>query len=446
MNTIPLIIGLGKTGISLAKYLAKSAETLYILESSPNNKYLKELKDLEVEYILNPEISERTFKLISRIHPSPGVSMKNEAFQYAKNLNIPIQTDIDLYLKNSQSYNILVTGTNGKTTTVSMLEHLLKGFFKDKSISAIGNIGKPVLDFLDKKLDIAIIEISSFQIEASSRLNSDIGILLNISEDHIDRHKDYSTYKALKKRVLKDSKRRIASDFLLRADTARTSFTDYKKQFSDKYFLKNPIFEKWPIHDINNLKAALTAVDVMLYENNRAQVSSHRGNSMPVLDEAFRIISSFKRQPHRFELIENNSGVIYINDSKATNIDATLKAIESSRNLNKEGRIFLICGGDLKGQKLKNNLYLRSTPKFTSKFEEIEKCFIYGKDKELLKEKLSNLTSCICCDDLDSAYSLANEESQIGDLVLLSPACSSTDMFEDYRERGHRFKELVKRS
>ena len=94
--------------------------------------------------------------------------MDHEAFQYAKNLNIPIQTDIDIYLKNSQSYNILVTGTNGKTTTVSMLEHLLHGFLKDKSISAIGNIGKPVLDSLEQKIDIAIIEISSFQIEASS--------------------------------------------------------------------------------------------------------------------------------------------------------------------------------------------------------------------------------------------------------------------------------------
>ena len=418
--------------------MAKSAESLYILEQSPKEKYLKELKDLEVECILNPEISERTFKLISRIHPSPGVSMEHEAFKYAKNLNIPIQTDIDLYLTNSQSYNILITGTNGKTTTVSMLEHLLRGFFKDKSISAIGNIGKPVLDFLDRKLDIAIIEISSFQIEASSRLNSDIGILLNISQDHIDRHKSYSTYKSLKKRVLKDSKTRITSDYH-RVD--RMSFIDYEKSFKDEDFLKNPIFEKWPIHDINNLKAALTALDVVLHESNRSTVSSHRGTSMPLLDEAFSIISSFKRQPHRFELIEKNSGVLYINDSKATNIDATLKAIESSRNLNKEGRIFLICGGDLKGQKLEINGFLNRS---TSKFEEIEKCFIYGKDKELLKEKLSNLTSCICCDNLDSAYSLAKQASEKGDLILLSPGCSSTDMFKDYQERGNRFKELIK--
>ncbi len=438
MNKIPLIIGLGKTGVSLAKYLAKSAETLYILESSPNNKYLKELKDLDIKYILNPEISEKTFKLISSLHPSPGVSIEHEAFQYAKNLNIPIQTDINMYLTNSQSYNILVTGTNGKTTTVSMLEHLLRGFFKDKSILAIGNIGKPVLDFLDNKLDIAIIEISSFQIEASSRLNSDIGILLNISQDHIDRHKDYSTYKSLKKRVLKDSNSRITIDA---HKVDRKSFIDYKKSFKDEDFLKNPIFEKWPIHDINNLKAALTALSIVQYENNKVPALSRHGHSKPVLDEAFRIISSFKRQPHRFELIENNSGVLYINDSKATNIDATLKAIESSRNLNKEGKIFLICGGDLKGQKLDHNVYLNSR---TSKFKEIETCFIYGKDKEILKEKLSNITSCFCCDDLDSAYSLAKKESKKGDLILLSPACSSTDMFADYRERGNRFKGLIK--
>ena len=420
--------------------MAESVESLYILDESPKDKYLKQLQDLEVEYILNPEISERTFKLISRILPSPGVSMEHEAFKYAQSLNIPIQSDIDLYLENSQSYNILVTGTNGKTTTVSMLEHLLRGFFKDKSISAIGNIGKPVLDFLDKNLDIAIIEISSFQIESSSRLNSDIGILLNISQDHIDRHKDYSTYRSLKKRVLKDSKSRITIDA---HKVDRKSFIDYKKSFKDEDFLKNPIFENWPIHDIDNLKAALTALSIVQYENNRVTVLSHSGDSMPVLDEAFSIISSFKKQPHRFELIENNGGVIYINDSKATNIDATLKAIESSRTLNKEHRIFLICGGDLKGQKLDHNVTLNSR---TSKFKEIEKCFIYGKDKELLNDKLSNLTNCICCEDLDSAYSLAEQESEKGDLILLSPGCSSTDMFSDYRQRGNRFKELIQRT
>jgi len=431
LNKIPLIIGLGKTGISLAKYLAKSEETLYILESSPNNKYLKELKDLEIHCILNPEVSERNFKLISRIYPSPGVSMRHEAFQHAKNLNIPIQTDMDIYLKNSQSYNILVTGTNGKTTTVSMLEHLLQAFLKDKSISAIGNIGKPVLDFLDQKIDIAIIEVSSFQIEASSRLESEIGILLNVEEDHIDRHKSFETYKSLKLRVLQESNINISK---LENKIIGKEFYDYENYFPESYILNNPTLNKWPIHDVFNLKASLLALKFILEEKENLEISDIND----FLDKAIGIIASFKKQPHRFEVLGKVNDVIYINDSKATNFDATLKSIESSRNLNKEGNIYLICGGDLKEQGL--------SKKKAVIFKEIKKCFIYGKDKNIIKELLSNFTNCVSCDDLDSAYSLAKKKSQIGDLVLLSPACSSTDMFEDYRERGLRFKELVKQS
>ena len=431
MNKIPLIIGLGKTGVSLAKYLAKTAKTLYILESCPDNKYLNELKDLDIHYILNPEISERNFKLISRIHPSPGVSMEHEAFQHAKNLNIPIQTDIDIYLKNSQSYNILVTGTNGKTTTVSMLEHLLHGFLKDKSISAIGNIGKPVLDFLDQKIDIAIIEISSFQIEASSELESEIGILLNIEEDHLDRHKSFEIYKSLKLRVLRNSNINISK---LENKIAGKEFYDYEEYFPESHFLNNPTLKKWPIHDFFNLKASLLALKFILEEIENIEIS----DVAHFLDRAIGIIASFKKLPHRFEVLEQVDDVTYVNDSKATNFDATLKSIESSRNLNKEGDIYLICGGDLKEQNLsKENAVI---------FKEIKKCFIYGKDKDQIKELLSYFTNCISCDDLDSAYSLAKEESKMGDLVLLSPACSSTDMFADYRERGLTFKELVKRS
>ena len=431
MNKIPLILGLGKTGVSFAKYLAKAEENIYILESSPNDKYLNELKNLDIHYILNPKISERTFKLISRIYPSPGVSLEHTAFQYAKNLNIPIQTDIDIYLSNSQSYNILVTGTNGKTTTVSMLEHLLKGFLIDKSISAIGNIGKPVLDFLDQKIDIAIIEVSSFQIEASSGLESEIGILLNVEEDHIDRHKSFEIYKSLKLRVLQKSTINISK---LENKIAGKEFYDYEEYFPESHILNNPTLKKWPIHDVFNLKASLLALQFILEEKENLEISDVND----FLDEAIEIISSFEKLPHRFEVLEQVNDVTYVNDSKATNFDATLKSIESSRNLNKEGDIYLICGGDLKEQNLsKENAVI---------FKEIKKCFIYGKDKVLIKELLSHFTNCVSCADLDSAYSLAKEESGIGDLVLLSPACSSTDMFEDYQERGLRFKELVKRS
>tara|TARA_Y100001970_G_C14221923_1_gene853208 strand:- start:399 stop:1694 length:1296 start_codon:yes stop_codon:yes gene_type:complete len=431
LNKIPLIIGLGKTGVSLAKYLAKSEETLYIFENSPNDIFLNELKDLDINFVLNPEISERTFKVISTIYPSPGVSKEHEVFQYAKKFNIPIQTDIDIFLRNSQSYNIIVTGTNGKTTTVSMLEHLLRGFLKDKSVSAIGNIGKPVLDFLDKKLDISIIEISSFQIESSSELDSEIGILLNIEEDHLDRHKSFAIYKSLKKRVLKESNINIST---IEHKIVGKKFYNYENYFPEFNMVKTQILEKWPLHDVINLKAALVALYLIL--EHKENIVIHDINDF--LDKAIKIISSFKKQPHRFEVIENINDILHINDSKATNFDATLKSIESCRNLNKEGNIFLICGGDLKGQQLNKNT--------ASNFNDINKCFIFGKDKRILKEVLSDFTSCFCCDDLDSAYLLASEESKAGDIILLSPICSSTDMFKDYRERGNRFKEIMKQS
>ena len=431
MNKIPLIIGLGKTGVSLVKHLSKSVETLYIIESSPNDIYLDELKGLDIKYILNPEISETTLKLISKIYPSPGVRADHEVFQYAKNFNIPIETDIDIYLKNSNSYNILVTGTNGKTTTVSMLEHLLRGFLKDTSVSAIGNIGKPVLGFLDQEIDIAIIEISSFQIDLSSKLDSEIGILLNIEEDHLDRHKSFVIYKSLKKRVLKESNINIST---AEHKIAGKKFYDYENYFPEFNNVKSQTIKEWPLHDIFNLKAALVALHLILeYKEN---IVIHDINDF--LDKAIKIITSFKKPPHRFEVLENINDILYINDSKATNFDATFKSIESCRILNKEGNIFLICGGDLKGQQLNRNN--------ASNFYEINKCFIYGKDKSILKQVLSDFTSCFCCDDLDSAYSLAREESKAGDIILFSPLCSSTDMFKDYRERGNRFKELVKQS
>ncbi len=415
----------------MSKHLAKSEEILYICESSPNFQYLNELNDLNIRYILNPEISEKTFKLISTIYPSPGISLEHEVFKYAKKLDIPIQTDIDIYLRNSQSYNILVTGTNGKTTTVSMLEHLLKGFLKDKSVAAIGNIGKPVLDFLEQKIDIAIIEISSFQIEASSELNSEIGILLNIEEDHLDRHKSLEVYKSLKTRVLKESSINIATlDYKL----AGKKFYDYENYFSDYNIPRVTSLEQWPAHDFNNFKAALVALKLTLNQTENIEIE----DSNFFLDKALKTISSFKKQPHRFELLENVDGILHVNDSKATNFDATVKSIESCRNLNKESSIFLICGGDLKGQQLQK--------KDASTFSEIKKCFIYGKDKETLKKTLSNFTDCICCDDIDSAYMLSKEESKVGDIILLSPLCSSTDMFSDYRERGNRFKGLINKT
>ena len=429
MNKIPAIIGLGKTGISLAKHLSKSNNNLFIYESSLNSKSLKELKDIDVDFVLNPEFSERAINSISVIYPSPGISKDHEILKYAKDFNIPIQTDMDIYLNNSSSFKILITGTNGKTTTACMLEHILKEHLKDKSVEVMGNIGKPVLDFLDKKIDVAIIEISSFQIESCSKLNSDIGILLNIEEDHLDRHKSFNIYRSLKRRVLAESKINISYKEQQINDKKFYDFEDY---FSEFDFSNNPALKNWPTHDISNLKAALlaTALTIKYIEKNAVSDLNN------FLSRSLERMVSFSKKAHRFEMIEDEDGVLHINDSKATNFSATVQSIESSSKLHKEGDIYLLCGGDFKSQNI-------DKAKATI-FNDIKRCFIFGKDKKILEELLSDFTDCICCDNLDDAYFLAKQESIKGDIILLSPACASIDMFKDYQDRGNRFKELMK--
>ena len=429
MNKIPAIIGLGKTGISLAKHLSKFNNTLFIFESSPNSKSLKELKDIDIDFVLNPELSDKIINSISVLYPSPGISTDQEIFKYAKDSNIPVQTDMDIYLNNSSSFKILITGTNGKTTTACMLEHILKEHLKDKSVEVMGNIGKPVLDFLDKKIDVSIIEISSFQIESCSKLYSDIGILLNIEEDHIDRHKSFKIYRSLKRRVLAESNINISYE---QQQIKGNRFYDFEDYFSEFDFSNNSALKNWPTHDISNLKAALLASDLTIKHIEENEVSDLNN----FLSRSLESMASFNKKAHRFEMIEDEDGVLHINDSKATNFSATVKSIESSSKLNKEGDIYLLCGGDFKSQSIDK---VKATV-----FNDIKKCFIFGKDKKILEELLSDFTNCICCENLDDAYFLAKQESINGDIILLSPACASIDMFKDYQDRGNRFKELMK--
>ena len=429
MNKIPAIIGLGKTGISLAKHLSKFNNTLFIFESSPNSKSLKELKDIDIDFVLNPELSDKIINSISVLYPSPGISKDHEIFRYAKDSNIPVQTDMDIYLNNSSSFKILITGTNGKTTTACMLEHILKGHLKDKSVEVMGNIGKPVLDFLDKKIDVSIIEISSFQIESCSKLYSDIGILLNIEEDHIDRHKSFKIYRSLKRRVLAESNINISYE---QQQIKGNRFYDFEDYFSEFDFSNNSALKNWPTHDISNLKAALLASDLTIKHIEENEVSDLNN----FLSRSLESMASFNKKAHRFEMIEDEDGVLHINDSKATNFSATVQSIESSSKLNKEGDIYLLCGGDFKSQSIDK---VKATI-----FNDIKKCFIFGKDKKILEELLSDFTNCICCENLDDAYFLAKQESINGDIILLSPACASIDMFKDYQDRGNRFKELMK--
>ena len=425
---IPLVIGFGVTGKSIINYLAASHTEIFLIEEWEENPSLEEIKDIELKVHINPDINDELFQNISRIYSSPGVSSKHEIFSHAKKHNIKVSSDIEEYLTVQEGVKVLVTGTNGKTSTCLLLETLFKSVFPSLKISVLGNIGKPVLPHIKDDIDISIIEVSSFQLELLNEIEFDIGLLLNIEQDHMDRYLSYQDYKNIKFLVLKYALFNISYDD---TDGRLSNPLNYKDMDIPQVVLELPTFKDWPMHDIENLRASLAVLKC--YYENFDNSSFDELNLAKILERAFM---NFRKPPHRFEIIENSIGINFINDSKATNLDAMLKAIQAVNELKKDQEsISLICGGDLKEQ----DTNLTSLTSVSS----VSRVLIYGKDKEVLFESMRQYTECLLVNDLEEAVMEAKKLSKEGDYVMLSPACSSLDMFINYQERGDKFKRLI---
>ena len=424
---IPLVIGLGITGRSLVNYLANIHKEIVIIEDSIDQALLDEIKQPNLTLHVNPSINDDLLRKISTIYPSPGIPTDHDIFSYASKFDIEISSDIQEFIKFNSSRKILVTGTNGKTSTCLIIKSLFENFLPDLNTLVMGNIGEPVLDNINKNIDISIIEVSSFQLELLKEIEFDIGLLLNIEEDHIDRHLNFENYKKIKYSVLKNSSFNISFDS---NNLFQKDFRNYKNINLPLDFFESKMFKKWPIHDIDNLKASLAVIDC--YCENFTSLSLEDFNVTKELEFAF---DEFLKPPHRFEFLGNISGINFINDSKATNIDAMLKAIRSANEIKNNGDIHLICGGDLKNQKI-TSLNLNEVQKVTN-------AIIFGKDKEIIYRSINQFAECIVVSDLKEAVHLAIKLSKEGDCIMLSPACSSLDMYKDYAERGNEFKKIV---
>lgn len=424
---IPLVIGLGITGRSLVNYLANIHKEIVIIEDSIDQALLDEIKQPNLTLHVNPSINDDLFRKISTVYPSPGIPTDHDILSYASKFDIQISSDIQEYIKFNSSRKILVTGTNGKTSTCLIIKSLFENFLPDLKTLVMGNIGEPVLDNLHKNIDISIIEISSFQLELLTEIEFDIGLLLNIEEDHIDRHLNFENYKKIKYSVLKNSFFNISFDS---NNLFQKDFRNYKNINLPLDLFESKIFKKWPIHDIDNLKASLAVIDC--YCENFTSLSLEDFNVTKKLESAF---DNFLKPQHRFEFLGNLNGINFINDSKATNIDAMLKAIGSVNEIKNSGDIHLICGGDLKHQKI-TSLNLNEVQK-------VKSAIIYGKDKEIIYRSINQFAECSVVSDLKEAVNLAVKLSKEGDYIMLSPACSSLDMYKDYAERGNEFKKIV---
>lgn len=441
MNNIKnaIIVGLGKSGLSAAEFLLQKGYSVVGFDDViDNNKFKQEIVRLQ-NLGLKVKKELDTFDFVDKplVIISPGIPPTHRAIVLAKKHHSEILGEVELacrYLNNH--FCIGITGTNGKTTVTLLIEHILKECgIKAK---AVGNVGLPLTSQLSTKtlsdVDVFVIELSSFQLESMMTPVLNIGLLLNITPDHLDRYPSMEAYMMAKFKIaqilktngicyineqLEEKMQKVFPTFPLKFfgfNKRNYLYTDgmtfYKNgsqygSVPSKYKLKKT-------HDLENILAAFSIC-----------------NHFEINPECFsQAIESFQKPQHRIEFVRCLEGVSYYNDSKGTNVDAVIKAVKSL-----EGEILLIAGGVDKGFD-----YFEWLNVFPRKVKAV---YVIGEAARKIELQLKNHVPVEIAEDLDKAVAMARKNASPGNHVLLSPGCASYDMFLDYEHRGHEFKRIV---
>ncbi|HZJ85118.1 MAG TPA: UDP-N-acetylmuramoyl-L-alanine--D-glutamate ligase [Syntrophomonadaceae bacterium] len=440
-----LVIGLGKSGVASAMVLAKKGAIVIacdIKRPDSMREIMEELLANKIETLVGtyPDVKKEGYDMLVL---SPGVPLTIEPVRVAIRQGIPVIGEIELayLLKKPDLQMFAITGTNGKTTTTALLQSILK----KSGINAIaaGNIGTPltlIADSMEK--GIISVELSSFQLETINKFKPSIASILNITPDHLDRHKTMSAYIKAKSNIFTNQD---ASDYAILnfEDKILRKLAEEVKAsiiyFSSEQTLKEGVFIKDNIimANINKTLINICNVDEILLKgkHNLENILCASAMALAAQVEPRHIataLKSFTSVRHRMEEIAENNGVIYVNDSKATNPESALKAIEAFTE-----PIILISGGRNKGASF-DEFARALSPK-------VKALILLGEAKEEIKSAAiaQNYKNIYEVNSLDEGVRLAHHLSQVGDVVLLSPACASWDMFDNYEQRGDLFRELV---
>lgn len=442
-----LVVGLAKTGISTAKFLHKMGAKVAATDSAPASKIkgLDELKKIGIEVETGGH-SLKHFLNAGMIVLSPGVPPDIEPLQEAKKNGVEVISEIELACNFIKEPIVAIAGTNGKTTTTTLIGKIFEA--GGNKVFVGGNIGLPLIEYAvgGERADYLVVEVSSFQLEGIRKFRPHIAILLNITEDHLDRYASFDEYAAAKFRLFENMDEEDVAivnieDSVINSKFIRLRRTQKQKfktmPFSSANILRQGIYysngnivysfggteEAYPIknfklkgiHNIENIMAAIGAA-----------------RTCGVLrDVILKTVEEFKGLPHRMELIRDINGVAYYNDSKGTNIGALQKSLEGF-----DAPVILIAGGKDKGGD-----YRVLSDLIKGK---VKSLILLGEAKDKIKAAFDGLTEIVVVDSLRDAVNTASSKAAEGDVVLLSPACSSFDMFKDYKERGEIFRRLVK--
>lgn len=441
-NQRVLVVGLGKSGVASALFLKARGARVTVSDTKSQDELRGEIPKL-LDAGITVETGghgERTFRGQDLIVVSPGVPADAPQLAQARGQGIPVIGEIELAARFLKGHIVAITGSNGKTTTTALTGEVISMGGWESLVG--GNIGTPAISLVDESTDDSyiVLEVSSFQLETIQSFHPFIAVVLNITPDHLDRHSTFQAYVDAKACIFENQ---TADDFaILNADDrtcvglagrtgARKIWFSRKKEVEDGAFLRHGqiVFrnggserEIMPVGEIklkgaHNLENVLAAVcSGMLVQTEPSRIR--------------RAVQDFKAVEHRLEYVATVRGVEFYNDSKATNVDATIKALESF-----PANIHLILGGKDKGSD-----YTVLTPLLK---ERARRVYTIGAAAEKIESQICEAVEVVRAGTLEIAVKRAAASAQEGDIVLLAPACASFDQFQNYEHRGRVFKQTV---
>ncbi len=414
------VLGLGISGLAATKRLLQLGVKVFVSDKS--EKSLTELQRLGCEF----ELGNHSDKVLDNdfIVVSPGIRLDIPILKKARKNGINILSEIELgyLLKPEKTKIIAVTGTNGKSTVVSLIKHILDvGGVK---AGLAGNIGFPITsyDLQKEQFDYLVLELSSFQLELLEAFKADIAILLNITPDHLNRYSSFEEYAQIKYNIFKNQSKRdkaIFSNEINRPQISSSCLTMEDFLYGNEIVVNGFAFKNCNKtllgnHNLKNITFSVLAC-YNIVPNNLIQ----------------KAINSFSPLEHRLEKFYESKGIVFVNDSKATTVDSTLCALQAFSQ-----KIVLILGGSDKGEDFNRLLPLLK--------EKCKKVYLIGETGKVMFSSFQNDVDCEYVLEFEDCVKKSISSALSGDIVLLSPACASYDMFDNFEQRGRKFKDLVK--
>jgi UDP-N-acetylmuramoylalanine--D-glutamate ligase len=433
-----LVLGLARTGRECARFLVSQGASVLVSDLRSEQELKQEmdaLGGLPIEYSIGGE-DRSWLKGVDFLIPSPGIPAENLLLREAQARAIPILSEIEIAYRFLRAPLAAITGTNGKSTTTTLVGEIFKA--NETKVFVGGNIGAPLIGFVSGDWDWGVVEISSFQLEWVEEFRPKIAVLLNMTEDHLDRYANFAAYCRAKERIF-EAQNRDDVAVLNRDDplvwrmkeriAARVISFGFSEVPEGIFAAADEIIwregsreEKFPlrrvkiqgVHNVENMMAAIAVAKAAGIEGDLIQ----------------KTLEGFSGLEHRLEFVREINGVQYYNDSKGTNVGAVAKSLASF-----PGPVILLAGGVDKGGDY--------APLQDEIKRKVRRLVLFGEAKNRIAGALGYLTETVKVDSLEAAVRDAAKRARPGDVVLLSPACSSFDMFKNYAERGKVFKSLV---